>query len=128
VTYNGDGTGTVQQTTQSIRLAPQLNVFQPGASSSHSTGSFTYTVNGDGSFTSNNVPGTFKGVDLSPPAIKGQTFSIENLPTITGQISDNGKTITEADLSPVVQTVISQNGSIQTRICTNSRVLTKIAD
>ena len=128
VTYNGDGTGTIQQTTLAIRLAPQLNVFQPGASSNRSTGSFTYTVNGDGSFTSNNVPGTSKGVFLSPPALAGQTFATENIPTVTGQISDNGKTLTTASLSPGVQTVISQNGSIQTRICTNSRVLTKIAD
>jgi hypothetical protein len=128
VTYNGDGTATFQQTTLAIRLPPQLNVFQPGASSNRSTSSFTYTLNGDGTFTSNNVPGTFKGAFLSPPSVAGQTFTLENLPTLTGQISDNGKTITEADLSPKVQTVISQNGSIQNRICTNSRVLTKVAD
>jgi hypothetical protein len=62
VTFNGDGTGTIKLSSQGVRLPPQLNIFDPFATASASTGSFTYTVTDD-ALTSNNVPGTFKGMN-----------------------------------------------------------------
>jgi hypothetical protein len=125
VTFNGDGTGTSKLFTQGFRLSPQLNIFDPFASASTLTSSFTYTVNDDDTFTSNNVPGTFKGTTTAGAGVGG-TFTIENLPPTTGQISKDHKTITEAFLTPGIQMVIAQNGTITHRICTNSRVLIKM--
>jgi hypothetical protein len=61
-TFNGDGTGTTQTQSMTATYLPLPNHpigepnmdFPPsrgGAGSSHSSSSFTYTVNGDGSFT-----------------------------------------------------------------------------
>jgi hypothetical protein len=124
VTFNGDGTGTIKLSSQGFRLSPQLNIFDPFATASTSTGSFTYTVTDD-TLTSNNVPGTFKGMNTVGFGA-GSTFTIEGFPPVTGQISKDRKTIIEAFLTPGVETVTAQNGTASKRVCTNSRVLTKM--
>jgi hypothetical protein len=124
VTFNGEGTGTGKLTSMGFRLSPQLNIFDPFASSSTSTSSFTYTVTDD-TLTSNNMPRTFKGTTTVGFGA-GSTFTIENLPPLTGQISKDHKTMIEASLTPGVEMVILQNGAINNRIWTNSRVLIKM--
>jgi hypothetical protein len=124
VTFNGDGTGTSKLFGQGFRLSPQLNIFDPFATASTSTSSFTYTVTDD-TVTSNNVPGTFKGTTTVGFGA-GSTFTIEGFPSLTGQISKDRKTIVQGALTPGVETVTAQNGTISKRVCTNSRVLTKM--
>jgi hypothetical protein len=124
VTFNGGGTGSGQLTSMEFRLPPQLNIFDAFANSTTSTFSFTYTVTDD-TLTTNNVLGTFKGTTTIGFGA-GTTFTIENLPPFTGQISKDRKTIIEASLTPGVETVIFQNGTTNKRICTNSRVLIKM--
>jgi hypothetical protein len=121
-TFKGDGTGINESTGVTITI-PVGSV--PSASSSHSTASVIYNVNADGSFTSNNVPGTFKGTILTGTRA-GQTFTLENVPTTTGLISESGKTLTLATLTPGVETEIFSNGDIQFRICHRSRVFIKL--
>jgi hypothetical protein len=124
VTFNGDGTGTSKLSSQGFRLSPQLNIFDPFATASTSTSSFTYMV-ADDTLTSNNVSGTFKGTNTVGFGA-GTTFTIENIPPLTGQISKDRKTIIEAFLTPGIEMVIAQNGTISHRVCTNSRVLIKM--
>jgi hypothetical protein len=67
--------------------------------------------------------------NLQPPTRslkEANTFTIENFPPTTGQISKDHKTITEAFLTPGIEIVTAQNGTITHRICTNSRVLIKM--
>jgi hypothetical protein len=124
VTFNGDGTGTSKLFGQGFRPSPQLNIFDPFATASTSTSSFTYTVTDD-TLIGNNVPGTFKGTTTVGFGA-GTTFTIENLPPLTGQISKDRKTIVQGALTPGVETVTAQNGTISKRVCTSSRVLTKM--
>jgi hypothetical protein len=86
VTFNADGTGTSEFSSQGFRLSPQLNIFDPFASASTITSSVSYTPVMDDTFTSNNVPGTFKGTNTAGFGA-GSTFATENLPPLTGQIS-----------------------------------------
>lgn len=123
-TFNGDGTGTIQNSSMGITVPPTPG-FRPSASSTQSTVSFTYTVNPDGSFTSDNVPGTFAGTVLTGPRA-GQTFTLENVPTTTGLISKDGKTLTTATLTPGVETQTFSNGDVEKRICHRSRVFIKL--
>jgi hypothetical protein len=121
-TFNGDGTGTVESAGLTI-VTPVGSA--SSAASSRSTVSFIYKINADGSFTSDNVPGTFKGTILTGTRA-GQTFTFENQGTGTGLISENGKTLTLATLTPAVETQIFSNGDIQFRICHSSRVFIKL--
>lgn len=123
-TFNGDGTGTIQNSSMGITVPPTPG-FLPSASSTRSSVSFTYTVNADDSFTSNNVPGTFQGTILTGPRA-GQTFTLENVPTATGLISENSKTLTSATLTPGVETQTFSNGDVEHRICHRSRVYIKL--
>jgi hypothetical protein len=121
-TFNGDGTGTGENFTMSITLGPGV---RPSASSSHGTVSFTYTVNPDGSFTINNVPGSNVATILTGPRA-GQTSLLENVPTTTGLISKDGKTLTTANLTPGVETQKFSNNDTELRICHRSRVFIKL--
>jgi hypothetical protein len=123
-TFNGNGTGTVQNASMGITVPPTPG-FPPSASSSKGSLSFTFTVNPDGTFTTNNVPGTNVGTILTGPR-SGQTFTLENVPAGTGLISDNGKTLVAATLTPGVETQVFSNGDIEHRICHRSRVYTKL--
>lgn len=129
-TFNGDGTGTVKGTTVSITPPPTPagipcpgpGCFSPFASSSTFEASFTYTVQNDGTFTSQ-LSGLMTGQVLSGPNA-GQTFTID-VPPLVGLIGDNAKTLTIAHVVPVVET-ITQNGTPFPRICNRSRVLVKM--
>jgi hypothetical protein len=121
-TFNGDGTGTGENFTMSITLGPGV---RPSASSSKGSVSFTYTVNPDGSFTVDNVPGSNVGTILTGPRT-GQTFLLESVPTTTGLISKDGKTLTTANLTPGVETQKFSNNDVELRICHRSRVFIKL--
>jgi hypothetical protein len=48
------------------------------------------------------------------------------VPTTTGLISKNGKTLTIATLMPGVETQTFSNGDVELRICHRSRVFIKL--
>lgn len=122
-TFDGDGTGNGQNFTVGI-VVPPTPGFAPSANSTMGSVSFTYVVNADGSFTSDNVPGTNVGTFLSGPRV-GQTFLVENMPTITGLISKDGKTLTVTTRTPGVETQTFSDGTVERRICHRSRVFIK---
>src|SRR5262250_2386293 len=86
-----------------------------------------YTVNPDGTWTSSNVPGTDIATILTGGRA-GQTSSRKNAPTATGLISNDGKTLTSATLTPQVEIVTFSNGDVHPQICHRSRVYIKLSD
>jgi hypothetical protein len=122
-TFNGDGTGKVSGTSMGITIPANTT----SAESSNFQFSFTYTVNGDGSFTADPVPGTFNGTVTAGPRAT-QTYTISNQPTLTGLISNNGATLTAATLTPQIETIKFSNGDTFQRICHRSRVLIKLGN
>jgi hypothetical protein len=138
-TFNGDGTGSVTGTEMGFAPRPTPNgtattgngpypAFPPSAESFNFSYQFTYTVNPDGSWTANVVPGSFKGTFLTgprsgPPA---QTFTVVNFPELSGLIGTFGQTLTVATLTPTVETTIYSNGDVFPKICHRSRVLTNM--
>ena len=123
-TFNGDGTGTVKGSSMGITIPANVN----SAGSDDFSFSFAYTVNGDGSWTSE-VIGVETGTIKTGPRA-GQTFTISrpNSPTSTGIISNNGSTLTLATLDPAVEIITFSNGDVHKRICHRSRVFIKLSN
>ena len=121
-TFNGDGTGTVRGSSMGITIPANFH----SAGSDDFSFSFTYTVNDDGSWTSDLIGVETGTIKTGPRA--GQTFTISNAPTSTGIISQNGHTLTLATLEPTVEIVTFSNGDVHKRICHRSRVLIKLPD
>jgi hypothetical protein len=121
-TFNGDGTGTVMASSMGTTIPANVN----SASSDDFSFSFTYTVNGDGSWTSA-VTGVETGTIKTGPRAE-QTFTISNSPTSTGIISNNGSTLTLATLDPTIEIVTFSNGDVHKRICHRSRVFIRLGD
>src|SRR2546426_1094516 len=53
----------------------------------------------------------------------GQTFTIDHFPELSGQISQDHKSLTLASDAPTEEDVTFSNGDVQHRICHRSRVL-----
>jgi hypothetical protein len=126
-TFNGDGTGTVKGTAVGITVPPTpappgYPAFPPAAGSNNFSFSFTYTVNDDGSWSSAMVPGSYSATIVSGPRT-GQTETVDAIPPITGLISNDGKTLTAAHLTPTVEIHSFSNGDVWPEICHRSRVL-----
>ena len=116
-TFNGDGTGTVTGSglvLQFFALSPPWGVESPV----NFTFSFTYTVNADSTWTS--VGGPVASTVTGGPR-KGQTVTFNGFP-LTGRISKNGMTLTAAELTPTVETMIFSNGDVDQRTCQRSWV------
>src|SRR5215475_6835921 len=121
-TFNGDGTGTVRGSSMGIAIPANVH----SAGSDDFSFSFAYTVNDDGSWTSD-VIGVETGTIKTGPRA-GQTFTISSSPTSTGIISRTAGTLTLATLDPTVEIVTFSNGDVHKRICHRSRVLIKLQD
>lgn len=125
-TFNGDGTGTVQGTAVDVthRPTPGPNGyphFPPAAGSATFSFSFNYTVNGDGSWTSTMVPGSYsENIQTGPRT--GQTATIDAIPQVTGWISQDGKTLIAEHAAPTVEVRTFSNGDVWPEICHRSRV------
>jgi hypothetical protein len=131
-TFNGDGTGTVNgtavSTTGETPQPPLFPHFRPDAGSDNFTFKFTYVVNGDGSWTSDMVPGSYTGTFVTGPrSTSSQTYTIDKLPTISGLMAVNGLTLTAAHLTPTVETHTYSNGNVWPMICHRSRVFIKLS-
>jgi hypothetical protein len=130
--FNGDGTGTLTGTAVTTTERPTPGptgypTFAASASSNTFSGSFTYTINSDGTFTvqlAEPQTGTF----LTGPRT-GQTFSIDTIP-LTGLISKDGNTLTLASVAPTVETITfftsGVAGDVWPRICHRARVHIKL--
>src|SRR5215813_12301446 len=121
-TFNGDGTGTVRGSSMGITIPANFH----SAGSDDFSFSFTYTVNDDGSWTTD-LSGVETGKIKTGPRA-GQTFTISHSPTSLGLISQNGSTLTLATLDPTVEIVTFSTGEVHKRICHRSRVLIKLQD
>jgi hypothetical protein len=138
-TFNGDGTGTVKGTSVGITIRPTPGPdgyphFPPGAGSSYFSYSFTYTVNGDGSWTATMVPGSYTETFVTGGRA-GQTATLDSLPPVTGLISQDGKTLilvvdplSGGAFVPTVETVTYSNGDVWPQICHRSRVLISLGN
>jgi hypothetical protein len=121
-TFNRDG-GTLTQSSTGITPPPTVG-FLPSADTSQGSASFTFTATDD-AFTIQIVPGTFKGKVFSGPRA-GQTFTIDGIPTATGLISADGRTLIESFLTTGVEILTYSNGDVLRRICHSSRVYIKL--
>ena len=131
-TFNGDGTGTVKGTVVGVTDRPTPGPdgfphFPPSASSADFAFSFTYTVDGHGGWTATMVPGTYSETFTSGPRT-GQTATVDAIPPVTGMISEDGKTLTAAHLTPIVETHTYSNGDVDPQICHRSRIFIKLQD
>jgi len=122
LTFNGDGTGTVQSRSVSV-THPDTPVTLGGASSSDTHASFTYTVASDRVVTV--VSGPVTGTVLTGSRT-GQTFTIDPFPSLTGRIARDPKSLTLASEEPTVEVETYSNGDVYSRICHRSRVLLKL--
>jgi len=128
--FNGDGTGTVKGTVVGIIGRPTPGPggfphFPPAASSADFSFSFTYTVNGDGSWTSVMSPGSYIENHLTGPRA-GQSSTVDAIPPVTGMISEDGKTLIAAHDTPTVEIHTYSNGDVDPEICHRSRVFIKL--
>jgi len=129
-TFNGDGTGTVKGTAVGMADRPTPGPdgfphFPPSADSATFSFSFTYTVDGNGGWTATMVPGTYTETFNSGPR-NGQTATVDAIPPISGMISLDGKTLTGAHLTPVVETHTYSNGDVWPQICSRSRIFMQL--
>ena len=132
-TFNGDGTGSAHYILMGVvrpfpPAEPQpfpMGYFGEGFSTDVKY-SFTYTVKGDGTWTSDAVPGSVVAVGLTGSR-HGQTWTISEFPTITRYISTNASTLTDATLTPTVETLHYSNGP-SPRICARQEVLTNLSN
>jgi hypothetical protein len=131
-TFNGNGTGTVKGTAVGIAVKPTPGPngfphFPPSASSADFSFQFTYTVNADGSWTSQMVPGSYAETFTAGPRT-GQTAVVDAIPPVSGMISRDGETLIAAHLAPVIETHSYSNGDVDPEICHRSRVFIKLKD
>ena len=126
-TFNGDGTGTLQGRSVGVTHPDRVSITPPafavlgGAFSSDFQASFTYDVASDGTFTTQ-VTAHLTGKELTGERT-GQTFTIDHFPELSGQISQDHKSLTLASDAPTEEDVTFSNGDVQHRICHRSRVL-----
>jgi len=131
-TFNGDGTGTVKGTAVGITVRPTPGPngfphFPPSAGTADFSFSFTYTVDGDGGWTSTMVPGSYTQTFLTGPRA-GQTSTVDAIPPISGMISQDGKTLIAAHTTTDVETHTYSNGDVWPEICHRSRVFIALSN
>jgi len=129
-TFRGNGTGTVKGTAVGITVRPTPGPngfphFPPSAGGADFKFDFTYVVNPDGSWTATMVPGSYSETFTSGPRT-GQTATVDAIPPVSGMISEDGKTLIAAHLTPDVETHFYSNGDVHPEICHRSRVFIKL--
>jgi hypothetical protein len=138
-TFNGDGTGTVKGTAVGITVRPTPGPngfphFPPSAGSAEFSFQFTYTVDGDGGWTSSMVPGSYSETHVTGPRSHfnpanggvDQTSTVDAIPTVVGMISQDGKTLIAAHTTPTVETHKYSNGDVEPQICHRARVFIRL--
>src|SRR5262249_54296419 len=124
-TFNGDGTGTVKGTAVGIVVKPTPGPngfphFPPSARSGEFRFSFPSTVAGEAGCTTTMPPATNSKPSLpAPPA--GKPATVDAIPPIVGMMSQDGKTLIAAHVTPTVETRSYSNGDVDPEICHRSR-------
>ena len=131
-TFDGHGNGTVKGTVVGMtnRPTPGPNGFPhfpPAASSADFSFNFTYVVHADSSWTATMVPGSYAETITAGPRT-GQTATVDAIPPVAGMVSEDGKTLIAAHLTPMVETHTYSNGDVDPEICYRSRVFIKLND
>jgi len=117
VRYDGRGGATENVSGMSVSNTPTLDVDKI-------VGTFTascpikYTVNADGSFIQTRTGCTSTNPDGSTTAVSGNV-------QLQGRISNGGKMLLLAGITPTVETLVNSGGT-HYRVCTRSIVATKI--
>lgn len=121
--FNGDGTGNVSGSAISVIGRPTNLTTSPSVSSANFQFDFTYTVDGNGGWTATMVPGSFHEQITSGPR-NGQTVTMLDggIPPVIGMISQDGKTLTGAHITPQIETRVFSNGDVSQEMCHRSRV------
>ena len=115
-TFNGDGTGTLQGRSVGVTHPDRVSITPPafailgGAFSSDFQASFTYDVASDGTFTTQ-VTGQLTGKELTGERA-GQTFTIDHFPELSGQISQDHKSLTLASDAPTEEDAVEGDHSM----------------
>ena len=112
--FNGDGTGSVDFT---LVFTPVLNGM---IESVHATAPFTYDVAPNRTVTIDTGPVTATAV--IPPV---GTNTVDHF-KMTGRLSQDHRSLTQAATEPEVETLTFANGSHLFRICSRSLVLIKV--
>ena len=99
-TFNGDGTGT---------LKGRSVGFSGGAFSNDFQALFTYDVESDGTFTTQ-VTGQLTGKELTGERA-GQTLTIDHFPGLSGQMSQDHKSMTLASDAPIEEDAVEGDHS-----------------
>jgi len=114
-TFNGDGTGTLKGRSVGVTHPDRVSITPPafavlgGAFSSDFQASFTYDVASDGTFTTQ-VTGQLTGKELTGERA-GQTFTIDHFPELSGQISQDHKSLTLASDAPTDEDAVEGDHS-----------------
>lgn len=129
-TFNGDGTGSVAGRGVEIVGPPSIN---PRVSVEDFQARFTYTLDENGGFSTQLVPGTFISTSVSPVA--GLKTQLDGL-VLNGLIGNNSSALSLASTDAVVETQTALNfafvpasvtGSnditVRYRMCARSRAL-----
>lgn len=122
VTFDGNGTGSMVQ--QFVSLG------NPGAAGvQDATNEFTYSVAADGTLTIDIGPSF--STTVAGPSTGGQSL-VTDVPTFTGRVSSDGKSLTFATSTPAVETVtrvVPAPELVTTlRICHRIRIGIRIKD
>jgi hypothetical protein len=118
-TLDGDGHGTVKSTSVTLNVSPPGGVLLIDTSYS-----ITYTVNADGSWQADLVPGSFL-TTFTGGTRAGQTSTLDRLSQV-GLIGEDAKTLTLNSLDGGVEIQSFSNGDVFPRICHRSSVLIKM--
>ena len=119
LTFHSDGTGAVSLISHGMTAGAIGS-----AVDAENVDTFTYSVNGDGSWTRVFDPGSLRVTVLSGPNA-GLTCSTDQLPTMTGSVGVFAQTLTSATNQAVVETTTCSNGTVTRRICQRWAVLIK---
>jgi hypothetical protein len=114
--FDGDGYGSVQ-----VRVVSTSSLPHAAAYSSDISFQFTYSVDKDGTISTEMVPGTFKGKVLTGPRT-GQTYWQTPF-SLSGMASKDKKTLTLATESPEIETSYYSDMDVFYSICHRSRAL-----
>jgi hypothetical protein len=104
-TLDGHGNGTVKSTIISINPPPPANAIL--ATNSYS---ITYSVNTDGSWKADLVPGSLLSTFLAGPRT-GQTSTLDKLSQV-GLVGDGANVLTLASIEPEIETQTFSNGDV----------------
>ncbi len=128
-TFDGNGNGTVKGTAVAVVGRPTNPSVKPDVSSADFGFNFTYVVNDDRTWVGTSVPGSFQEmINTGPRAGQTVTMLDGGVPSFTGLISVDGKTLTAAHLAPQLETRVFSNGDVSPEMCHRSRVLIKLQD